>query len=89
MTTILSWGNSQGEKGRCDAKCHNATTDPAHCKCMCGGAFHGIARNPNLEQFAAEHARELIAKARRLAASQGYELKTFDTVFQRHLPLAH
>jgi len=87
MTTILSWGNSQGEKGRCDARCHNAPSDPSHCKCMCGGAFHGIARNHDLEQFAAEHATHIIAKARELAASQGYELKTYEAVFQRRLPL--
>jgi len=33
--------NADGELGRCDAKCHNA---PPHtrCRCVCGGALHGI-----------------------------------------------
>lgn len=44
MTTIMSWGNSDGTKGLCDGKCHNA--EGTRCRCMCGGRFHGAARQP-------------------------------------------
>ena len=42
MTTVMWWGDSDGTRGRCDAKCHNAT-GPA-CRCLCGGRFHGMGR---------------------------------------------
>lgn len=40
MTTLISAGNSEGEFGRCDAKCYNATHPD--CDCICGGANHGV-----------------------------------------------
>lgn len=40
MATIFSVRNSDGCVGRCDAKCHEATG--FDCKCICGGAFHGV-----------------------------------------------
>lgn len=39
MTTVLAVYNSEGVVGRCDARCHDATT--ADCDCICGGANHG------------------------------------------------
>lgn len=39
MTTLMSWGNSDGVKGRCDAKCYDG--QGAACSCMCGGRNHG------------------------------------------------
>jgi hypothetical protein len=39
MTTAIAVYNSDGCVGRCDARCHYATT--AHCDCICGGRLHG------------------------------------------------
>lgn len=39
MTTVLSFHNSDGCVGRCDAKCHDAKHP--ECDCICGGANHG------------------------------------------------
>jgi hypothetical protein len=38
MVTLLSVGNSEGER-RCDARCHDATEPD--CDCICGGRYHG------------------------------------------------
>ena len=40
MTTVLAVYNGEGCVGRCDAKCHEATT--RECDCICGGRNHGI-----------------------------------------------
>jgi len=40
MATIFAVYSSDGCVGRCDARCHNATG--IECKCICGGAFHGV-----------------------------------------------
>lgn len=42
MTTLLTVGNSEGQK-RCDAKCYDAVG--GHCDCCCGGRNHGRGRN--------------------------------------------
>lgn len=39
MTTVLAIYNSDGCVGRCDAKCHEAST--SECDCICGGRNHG------------------------------------------------
>lgn len=39
MTTLISAANSDGEYGRCDAKCYNA--QGGDCECVCGGRNHG------------------------------------------------
>lgn len=52
MTALISVRNSDGEVGRCDAKCYNAKT--ANCNCVCGGKNHGAG----LKQ-AMENTREL------------------------------
>ena len=41
MTTVLSVGNSEGER-RCDARCHDAAK--GECGCVCGGRYHGAGR---------------------------------------------
>jgi len=48
MATLVSWGTSGGQKGRCDARCHNAKG--ARCTCCCGGHYHGAARDGTLGQ---------------------------------------
>lgn len=53
MTTVIAVYNSDGCVGRCDAKCHYATS-PA-CDCICGGRLHGT-RGRAVEQ----NTRELL-----------------------------
>jgi alpha-galactosidase/6-phospho-beta-glucosidase family protein len=36
----MEYKNSNGEGGRCDAKCYNAVED--ECQCCCGGVNHGV-----------------------------------------------
>jgi len=50
-TTLLSVGNSEGER-RCDARCYNA--DGSECDCVCGGRNHGVG-----ERQAVDNTREL------------------------------
>ncbi len=57
MVTLMQWGNSDGWKGRCDAKCHDAT-DPK-CNCMCGGMNHGAGAEQALENTR-EHFKKMI-----------------------------
>jgi len=40
MTTLISWQDGGGSKGRCDARCHNAKRQK--CECICGGRNHGV-----------------------------------------------
>jgi len=40
MATIFSVVTLLGCVGRCDSQCHEATQP--ECKCICGGAFHGV-----------------------------------------------
>ncbi len=47
MTTLIAVSTSQGLKGRCDAKCYDATC-PA-CECVCGGRNHGKGRERAIE----------------------------------------
>ena len=37
--TLISVGGHEGETGRCDEKCYNATQ--RKCTCCCGGMNHG------------------------------------------------
>jgi hypothetical protein len=39
VTTAIAVYNSDGCVGRCDAKCHYATSPD--CDCICGGRLHG------------------------------------------------
>ena len=73
MTTIMTWGNSEGVKGRCDSKCHDAA-EP-ECDCMCGGAFHGRANTPGgLAQAVAESWRVVFDAAQAEAAVQRLDI---------------
>lgn len=75
MTTIMSWGNSSGAKGRCDARCHNAKHEK--CKCMCGGKYHGASNRPGgVEQAVKDNWEEAIEDAEKKAQEQGMELDT-------------
>ncbi len=46
MTTI-TYHSSGGDKGRCDAKCHDAK-HPI-CDCICGGINHGVGLKQAIE----------------------------------------
>lgn len=78
MATILSWSSSNGLKGRCDAKCHNAASPPAHCKCMCGGAYHGAALRGELQEIIQQRRLEIIASAKIRAAAEACTLQVWD-----------
>ncbi len=74
MTTLMTWGNSEGEKGRCDAKCHDAKEPD--CKCMCGGAFHGAAlRTGGVETAVNEFWQEVVEEAEKRAKKEGYQVQ--------------
>ncbi|MGC4115842.1 MAG: hypothetical protein QM765_14850 [Myxococcales bacterium] len=74
MTTVMSWGDSEGEQGRCDAKCHEARD--LVCTCMCGGLLHGKGLEPGgLERALAELGDEVLAGAKARAGEAGMELK--------------
>jgi len=75
MSTIMTWGNSEGTKGRCDAKCHSAIHPT--CKCMCGGRYHGSARRPGgVEQAVRDTWEEAIKEAEQKAQAESMELDT-------------
>lgn len=78
--TVMSWGNSEGVKGRCDAKCHNAS-EP-HCDCMCGGRYHGTTRNGTFDEVRKAHGQEILESARERAAAEGMDVKNFMEVGQ-------
>lgn len=39
MTTLIAVYDSEGCRGRCDARCYNA--EHPECTCICGGMNHG------------------------------------------------
>lgn len=59
MTTLMSWGNSDGTKGRCDAKCYCA--ESPFCDCMCAGKNHGVGLRQAVENTRV-HAEDLLEK---------------------------
>jgi len=76
MATLMQWGNSEGIKGRCDAKCHNAK-EPK-CECMCGGRFHGKANQAGgLEKAVKEFWEEVVERAKERAEQEGVKLEIF------------
>lgn len=73
MATVMKWGNSEGTKGRCDAKCHNATKPD--CDCMCGGRYHGVGEGQKFRETAREHGLEILKAAEQRAAAEGITLE--------------
>ena len=72
--TTMTWGNSEGTKGRCDAKCHNALAPSCHC--MCGGRYHGVSRQPGgLREAMEQFESEIISEANHRAAKLGLTIK--------------
>jgi hypothetical protein len=75
MSTAMQWGNSDGIKGRCDAKCHNAVSPD--CDCMCGGRYHGAKRNGTFNDVRRQYGAEILAAAEQRAAAEGLTLEAF------------
>ena len=74
MPTVMTWGNSEGIKGRCDDNCHSAK-EPK-CVCMCGGRYHGAANKPGgLEQAVKEFGKEVLEAAERKAREGKMQLQ--------------
>lgn len=74
MATVMTWSNSEGIQGRCDASCHTARLP--ECKCMCGGRYHGKAFEPGgMEAAIQEYHDEIITSAERRAANQGFQIR--------------
>lgn len=71
--TVMSWHNSEGCVGRCDAKCHNAKSP--HCDCMCGGAYHGSALNGTFDEIRQHHGN-LLQEAMDRAKQHGVTIDT-------------
>jgi len=75
VATIMSWGNSSGTRGRCDAHCHNAKHPK--CVCCCGGRFHGSAnRSGGVEQAVRDYWDDILDQAQKKAEKEGLELET-------------
>ena len=82
MATIMTWSTPEGIKGRCDGRCHNATG--TKCNCMCGGRFHGAARNGTLDSLIEEQGRVLFESIRQEAIARGIEIEIVDTAILFH-----
>ena len=73
VATLMWWGNSEGVKGRCDAKCHGAAGPD--CDCMCGGAFHGTRHQQGgVEQTVEVHMSEIYEAAKQRAKAEGLQI---------------
>jgi hypothetical protein len=76
MPTLMRWGNSEGEKGRCDAKCHNA--QHPECDCMCGGRYHGAGLvEGELERRVEKDWEGVLERAQARAKAEGMHLDVF------------
>lgn len=64
MATVISVCNWARCVRRCDARCHNAK-GPA-CKCICGGALHGIGSRAAMEKRFDLTDKEILENCREL-----------------------
>jgi len=64
MATVIAVYNSEGCVGRCDARCHEAKG--FDCKCICGGALHGVGSKITREDSSYISDEEVIAECRKL-----------------------
>jgi len=75
ITTLMTYGNSSGERKSCNALCHNATHPK--CVCICSGRYHGSAHQPGgVEQAVKDTWEEAIQEAEEKARAEGMELDT-------------
>lgn len=81
MTTLISCQSSDGDQGRCDAKCYNAWGPECHC--VCQGANHGIGR-----QDAIKNTRELAESWLEQARANGWDIAHTEVLVDAlHRPL--
>jgi len=72
MTTAIAVYNSDGCVGRCDARCHNATSPD--CDCICGGRLHGIGATNAIAENTRHHLGDnLTAALRAFAERRGHD----------------
>jgi len=64
MATVIAVYNSEGCVGRCDARCHEAKG--FDCKCICGGALHGVGSKIADEDSLTITTTEIIDECRKL-----------------------
>lgn len=61
MSTLIVSGDNYGTNGRCDSKCHDATSPVCHC--ICGGRYHGKkSGSAELKQAVHEFGREMVER---------------------------
>lgn len=63
ITVVMEQIGSDGRRRQCNASCHNAKKPI--CRCICGGKFHGSARNGTFEQKVDEFRQEMLDEATR------------------------
>ena len=74
MVTVMSWGDKNGTRGRCDAKCHTAVYP--RCVCMCNGSFHGAAKRPGgLEKAIEDFWEGVVDEAQKKCEKEKIELR--------------
>jgi len=73
--TLISAHNSDGCIGRCDAKCHDATTPAHECDCICGGRNHGVGLKKAKENTN-ELAEELMNQYKKKHPDAKFELNS-------------
>ncbi len=68
MATLITQETSGGKRRSCTDRCHNARHPK--CTCICGGRYHGAARDGSLGQKVEEFQDQIIKELER--RSQGY-----------------
>jgi hypothetical protein len=70
--TVMSWGDSEGLRGRCDARCHNAVQ--VACDCMCAGVYHGAKRRGDFDRIHRTQWERILRDAQTRATRRGFQL---------------
>lgn len=67
MTAIYAVYDRDGLVGRCDARCHEAKQP--ECKCICGGAHHGVGAHITREEADTVTDDEILENARKIGVT--------------------
>jgi len=63
MAVLMQQISCGGQRKRqCNASCHNARSPK--CRCICGGRFHGKAREGMLQECVKQFTKEFLEKAK-------------------------
>lgn len=84
MTTAIAVYNSDGCVGRCDAKCHDATSPD--CDCICGGRLHGVGRSQAIAVNTADLLGELERAGELERFAEAHNLNARELRVAQHLP---